>query len=135
VTKSLNNRSILLVGPERDVREVIADSLETEGARVYEATNRDEALLALREETYDALILDLLLQGENEVLKVAKEHQPTLGVLLIGETGGAARSEDTHHLNKPFRRDALLGALRRVFSVATARALGSPAATPPEPTG
>lgn len=133
MAKSLNNRSILLAGPDRDIREVIADSLETEGARIYEATNRDEALLALRKESYDALILDLLLQGENEVLRVAKEHQPALGVLLIGEAGTSAHSGGTHYLNKPFRRGTLLEAVQGLFSVSAGQALEAPATVPPKP--
>lgn len=135
MTTSLRNRSILLAGPDRDIREVIADSLETEGARVYEATNRDEALLALRETSYDALILDLLLQGEAEVLRVAKEHQPGLGVLLLGESGSSAHTSGAHCLNRPFEREALLAAVAGLFSIASERSLGQATAAPPDRAG
>ncbi len=129
--KAFRQRSILLAGPHRDTREVIADCLETEGAHVFEATNRDEALLALRGQRFDALIIDLLLAGEGEVVRAAKASDPSLGVLVIGEAASSAARPQAGHLNKPFAREELLEAVRSLLPAPSKSQRSSqPAASP-----
>ena len=121
--EALRRRSILLASPDRDTREVIADCLEAEGAHIYEATNREEALLALRDDSVDALIIDLLLPGEHEVLQEARQRDPALGVLTISEANGSSRT-GLHRLDKPFERERLLRAVHEVLPVRPERSVG-----------
>lgn len=53
--------NILVVDDERKIRELIRLYLEQEGYRVTEAANGREALDRLERETYDLIILDLMM--------------------------------------------------------------------------
>jgi two-component system KDP operon response regulator KdpE len=59
----IQNRTILLIDDEPQIRRVLRASLGSQGARTLEAQNGEEALELLRQQTVDVVLLDLNMPG------------------------------------------------------------------------
>lgn len=59
----IQNRTILIIDDEPQIRRVLRSSLGTHGARVLEASNGEEALEVLRQQTVDVALIDLNMPG------------------------------------------------------------------------
>lgn len=59
----IENRSILIVDDEPQIRRVLKTSLSSQGGRVLVAENGEQALEVLRQETVDVVLLDLNMPG------------------------------------------------------------------------
>jgi two-component system, OmpR family, KDP operon response regulator KdpE len=59
----IENRTILLVDDEPQIRRVLRTGLTAQGARVLDAQNGEESLELLREQTVDLILLDLNMPG------------------------------------------------------------------------
>ena len=87
-----------------------------------EAANADEALLALRDQAADVVLLDIALPGRDGLrLATALKAlpQPPAVVFVTAHAEHALRAfelEALDYLTKPVRRDRLLAALQRVQS-------------------
>ena len=80
---------ILIVDDEVMIREVIKEYLLNEGYNFDEAENGKEALIKLNKNTYDFMILDIMMpemDGFSMLNKLPKEKQiPTLVLSARGE--------------------------------------------------
>jgi len=76
---------VLVVEDETAQREVLAYNLEAEGFRVVKAENGEDALLMVREEKPDILILDWMLPRVSgiEVCRRMKTKSETRGIPII----------------------------------------------------
>ena len=85
---------VLVVEDESAQREVLHYNLEAEGFRVVMAVNGDEALLLLREEKPDLVVLDWMLPNVSgiEICRRAKANPETRSIPIIMLS---ARSEET----------------------------------------
>jgi CheY-like chemotaxis protein len=115
-------RSVLVVDDDTMFRESLRDSLEHQGFRVLEASTGDEALQLMADQPVEVLLTDLTMPGLNgvELLRQLRQRSPTTprAVVMTGN-----RSIDpslwemlsslgaSSILRKPFRLDALLGAI------------------------
>ncbi len=102
---------VLVVDRERDVREVIEDLLLDHGFEVHHASSRPEAIGALRDRRFEALLCHLsLLREEGGQLAYASRHlQPGLRVIAMSASAElAAPGEADANLLKPFTRRQLL---------------------------
>jgi two-component system KDP operon response regulator KdpE len=59
----IENRTILLIDDEPQIRRVLRTSLGSKGARVLDAASGEEAIEMLRRETVDLILLDLNMPG------------------------------------------------------------------------
>jgi two-component system KDP operon response regulator KdpE len=59
----IENRTILLIDDEPQIRRVLRTSLGSKGARVLDAASGEEAIETLRRETVDLILLDLNMPG------------------------------------------------------------------------
>ncbi|MEP6714883.1 MAG: response regulator, partial [Terriglobia bacterium] len=59
----IDNRTILLIDDEPQIRRVLRTSLASHGARVLDVQNGEEALELLRHQTVDLILLDLNMPG------------------------------------------------------------------------
>ena len=59
----IENRTILLIDDESQIRRVLRTSLGAQGARILEAQNGEEALDVLRQQPVDVVVLDLNMPG------------------------------------------------------------------------
>ena len=59
----VENRTILLIDDEPQIRRVLRASLSSQNARTLEASSGEEAIEILRRETVDLILLDLNMPG------------------------------------------------------------------------
>ena len=122
---------ILLVEDEPDLREVITDLLELDGARfrIEIASNYDDGVVLLNASQPALLIANVLLPGGGDGLRLAEVARridvPTL--LISGEPELIAKeAQGLPFLSKPFRLPELQQAIRTLID-------GEPVATDLEP--
>lgn len=118
---------LLVVDDEPDLRLLVQLHLADEYGVVTVATG-EEALAAVEDETFDAVLLDLRLPGMDGwgVLERLRQKPETRKVPVIvltahGSPGTEARCRaagSNGFLNKPFTGDQLRTAVRRVLSSA-----------------
>jgi CheY-like chemotaxis protein len=123
----LENRTILIVEDEDDLRELLADTFALHGARVCSAANAEDALAALDGVRADALISDIGLQGTDGLALIAKVRERDLergGAVPAVALTGHTRDEDRErvldagyqlHVGKPIDLGQLVLAVARLL--------------------
>src|SRR5690606_4242566 len=113
---------ILIVDDEEGMREVCADTLARLGEiDVVQCGDSRQAAELLREQAFDVMVSDIRMPGLDGVglLKVAREHDPELPVLMITgyptvETAvECLKRGAVDYITKPFLPDDLLANVRR----------------------
>ena len=112
--------TVLIVESDRNLRELIAESLARDGFAVTEAFDATTASSRLRAFAYDALVLDLRLPNAAgmRVLDLALECYPQIVPIALSGYGGvteavAAKKRGAHQfLIKPFEMSQLSTAIR-----------------------
>jgi two-component system response regulator MprA len=115
---------VLVVDDEPDIRRVVRESLELHGHAVVEATCGVEALLAIRGEDLDVVVLDLLMPSETldgfDVLREARKIPDAPPFVVMTAVGGTRNLEYARSLgagqiiSKPFRFEELIEAVENV---------------------
>jgi two-component system cell cycle sensor histidine kinase/response regulator CckA len=116
-------RHVLVAEDEADVRDVISRLLRSAGYRVTDVGDTDEAVAALRSDSIDAVVSDLVMPGGGgrRVLEAARELDSTAPILLITGMPQDALEEELlqagarAYLVKPFGLADLVHALNRVL--------------------
>jgi CheY-like chemotaxis protein len=115
---------ILIVEDHPTMREAMRLVLEREGFDIDEASDGDQALVAVRERPPDLVLLDMSIPGASgpEVLSAVKDDPNTSEIRVIvvtatGEEGRAAALAGgaDHYFTKPFSPIALLQAVEEVI--------------------
>lgn len=85
-------KKILIVDDEELILNSLGLELEGEGYEVSLAKNGEEGIAVLRENYFDLIITDLMMEGLNglEVLKAAKEIDPEVAVVILTGYGEVA---------------------------------------------
>jgi CheY-like chemotaxis protein len=112
---------VLVVDDQKDVRAMISIVLRVNHYDVVEAESGAAGLKAFGESVFDAAIVDIFLADTSgvEVMATIRERVPGFPVVAVsGMTaldfvGEAAGLEDVVCLQKPFRPNDLLQALRK----------------------
>ena len=81
---------VLLVDDEEEFVNTLAERMRTRGMTVFTSTSAMEALGKIEEESFDAVVLDLMMPGVDglQALKIIKEKRPEIQVILL--TGHAS---------------------------------------------
>ena len=116
--------SILVVDDEDEVRSILIMLLEEHGYMVTGATTVTEALQRINEDVYDLIITDLRLDDMSgiEVLKAAKQTDPTMEVILLTGYGTVESAVEAmklgafDYIRKPWVTDELLVRVERALS-------------------
>lgn len=111
---------ILVVDDERNIRESIQKLLELDGIASVSASDGAEALEAIRNEAFDAIVTDLRMpgMGGQELLEKMRSdgiRSPVIMISALGEIGDAVKALKTgavDYLIKPFDPDELIHKLR-----------------------
>jgi DNA-binding NtrC family response regulator len=76
---------VLIVDDEKGFLEVLAERMQSRGMEVTTAASAKEALQKLEEESFDAIVLDLMMpeMGGIEALQRIKEKSPDSEVILL----------------------------------------------------
>ncbi|MGI6393723.1 MAG: response regulator [bacterium] len=101
---------ILIVDDDRELLSTLKRYLELQGIKVSGATSGEEAAEILDKESFDLVLLDIILPGINgiEILKNIKEKNPDQKVIVmtamlsIENTIAALREGAVEYLLKPF---------------------------------
>jgi two-component system, OmpR family, response regulator len=127
-----DNGHILVVDDQKDVCDVVAEYLTSEGYRVSTAQSGDEMRRVLAQNPADLVILDLMLPGEDGLaLARALRSESQMGIVIVTGRGelvdriiGLEMGADDY-LPKPFNLRELLArvksVLRRVQGATEAR--------------
>jgi len=109
---------ILIVDDEADIRDIVSGILSDEGYDTRTAKNSDEALAAIEARRPHLVFLDIWLQGSRldglQLLKIVKEQNPTLPVVMISGHGNietavsAIKLGAYDFIEKPFKADRLV---------------------------
>ena len=116
-------KRILVIDDERTTGELIRSTLQPEGFEVTTASNATEALKILGKESFNAVVLDLILPDMNGILlfRQIRKHNPRLArrvLFLIGidfdqETIQKISCLSAGCLTKPLDRSKLLAGVLR----------------------
>lgn len=112
---------ILVVDDDRELRETISEILVDAGFDVSAAGSGEEALAILQGQSYDLMLLDMIMPGlgGQEILPLLKRQAPRARVIMItafatvDNAVAAMRRGADDYLTKPFKVDELLTAVRR----------------------
>ena len=116
---------ILVVDDEEDILELVKYNLTKENFHVTCATSGEEALQKLKKETYDIILLDLMLPGRDglDTCRVLKKNPETSHIPVVMIT---AKTEDTDvvlglelgaddYVTKPFSPRVLLARIKAIL--------------------
>lgn len=93
----MNHAKIFIIDDERTIRLTFRLALETDGYEVQEAASQDEAMMGLRAEKYDLVVLDLRIGEDSGLDVLAAMRQegiqtPTLMITAYGSIRNAVRA-------------------------------------------
>ncbi len=122
----LEGKTILLVDDDRDILSAMETALEDLGPTILTAANGNQAVEQTENKTPDLLILDQMLPGRSgflvmEKIKRGKEKtDPPRVIMITGNQGTRHRvyAETLGvdlYLNKPFRMDKLVDAVKQLL--------------------
>lgn len=112
---------IHIIDDEPIIHEVLGDLLTTEGYAVESSLDGEKALKKHSPETFDLILLDLLMPGMNgiEVLKKIKKIDPQAVIIIITAYASvesaisAMKIGAFDYIQKPFKHDELLLTIER----------------------
>jgi len=76
---------VLIVDDEKDFLDIMADRMRARGMDVSTATSAEDALEMVLTESYDAVIMDLMMPEMDgfKALKLFKESRPEVSIILL----------------------------------------------------
>src|SRR5499426_386483 len=90
---------ILIADDDEVSCQLFAETLESEGFRVDQTTSGEAALLRLREDTPDLLIIDVRMPGTSglEVTRIVHEKYPSLPIIVMTAFGSIETAVEAIH--------------------------------------
>jgi DNA-binding NtrC family response regulator len=120
----MSSRGIIhIIDDEPVIRDVLAQLLTSEGYEVELSTSGEEALEKFPSQSFDVILLDLLMPGMDgiETLRRIKRIDPLATVIIITAYGSvesaiaAMKIGALDYVQKPFKHDDLLLALEKAL--------------------
>jgi len=125
---------LLVVDDDRRIRDLLSRFLNGEGYRVTTADNAADARAKLGSLSFDLLVLDVMMPGEDGIALTKRLRQATAVPILLLTARGEARdriaglaSGADDYLAKPFEPDELLLRIRAILRRAPPPAAPEPA--------
>lgn len=117
------DKNILVIDDEKDIRDSISGILNDEGYASLTAKNSQEALLKIKNDSFDAIILDVWLNDSEldgiQLLKEIKKSEKETPILIISGHGNIEIAVDAikngayEFIEKPFSSERLLLTVKR----------------------
>jgi len=123
---NVSNKTILIVEDEDDIRELLIYNLKRNNFLVESTSNGNEALVLIKERSYDLILLDLMIPGLDGINLVKKlksdEILSKIPILIL-----TAKSDESDivlgleigaddYLTKPFSIKVLIARIKKIFS-------------------
>ena len=113
---------ILVVDDDPDIRETVADLLETEGYSVMKAENGREALARLRQHKASLILLDMMMPVmDGWQFRSEQQRDPEIAAIPVVVVSASASTEQEAArmgaagcMQKPLDLDELLGTIDRL---------------------
>ena len=123
---SHRKNKILIVDDEQGWRDLLSLELSSEDCKVLTASNADEALKFLSEQSFDLIITDARMPGSLDgidLIKTYRKEHPTQKAIFI--TGYAVEEKIEQALQegavlclkKPFQSEELLSAIQGLLAI------------------
>ena len=117
-------KRILCVDDDPDMRDIIRETLQSEGYEVAEAQNGEEAIRCLDEEKFDLVLLDVVMPGPSglDVLRfLGSKGNKTPIAMITGKAGFTLATESymlgaVEYITKPFTTEYLVDTVGRLTS-------------------
>ena len=127
--------SVLVVDDEFALRKALRTSLTASGFAVEEARNGDEAVGAVRQRSFDLVLLDINMPGISgvEACQKIRGLAPQTGIVMVtvrdseNDKVNALEAGADDYVTKPFRLRELIARLRAVLRRTHARDAAQPA--------
>ena len=120
-----NNKKVLVIDDDAQIRRVVELKLRKRGYHVLVAMNGEEGLQAIESEQPDAVVTDILmpkLDGETLCKQTnhLKKQRPFLTIVMTNRISPDDRNwvkhmQDTELMEKPFSPTRLLGCIDEYF--------------------
>lgn len=118
------NKNILIIDDEKNIRMTIKKALENAGYTVDTAINGEDGLKKLKDDKYPLILLDMKLPGIDglEVLERINERDYQSNVIMITGYGTVETAVETmkmgavDYLRKPFKAAEIRDIVEEVFS-------------------
>lgn len=121
----MGNKKILVIDDEPDIVELVTYNLRKEGFDVFQAFDGEEALVKIRKEQFDFIILDLMLPGIQgmEICRILRNdpHTKNIPIIMLTAKGeeidkilGLEMGADDY-MTKPFSPRELLTRIKTVM--------------------
>ncbi|MBJ7549235.1 sigma-54-dependent transcriptional regulator [Marinomonas ostreistagni] len=131
--------SLLVVEDDRGLAEALEDTLMLAGYQCSMVESSEDAILALKRDTFDMVVSDVNLPGMDGygLLQHVVEHFPELPMMLMTAYGDIAHAVDAmrngavDYLLKPFKETELLDVIRNHTSKIAQEKSNSPIAKDP----
>ena len=115
---------LLIVDDDPSIHELVRAMLVGHNWEANSASNGEEALARLNTQSYDVVLVDILMPGMNglELLGQLRARHPATPVVMMtfkntpDHVVASLRREAAAYISKPFSRDALLGTLQNASS-------------------
>ena len=123
----ISQKKILVVDDDETMGDVLSDILSTEGYAVQWVGNGPDAIKYIKEDSFDVVLLDLLLPGINglEILKQILHINPSIVIVMMSGHGTiktaveATRLGAYEWLEKPLEKDRVLLTVRNAIEKST----------------
>ena len=120
----MRSLKILIIDDEKVICDACHLILSERGHTVERKLDGAAGLKALRSDSYDVILLDMMLPDMEgmEILKTIKQKTPQAGVIVITGYSTVANALKamklgaTDYLSKPFSEDELLASIEKVCS-------------------
>jgi two-component system nitrogen regulation response regulator NtrX len=121
----LNNKTVLLVDDEKKVLFLLSDALQEHGFTVRTTTRPTRALDILKNESIDAVVLDLVMPGIDgiETLQAVKKIKPRIPVIMLSGHGTIEKAVQSlklgahDFLEKPVGTDKIAVTLKNAINL------------------
>lgn len=120
--RAAEERRVLLVDDDTELRMSLADLLHNDGFRVWSAANGQEALAHLHGSSLpDVILLDLMMPVKDGwQFRIEQKQDPAISSIPVlamsaDDTAKAAAIDADYYLKKPFEYSVLLDALHRII--------------------
>jgi len=118
-----DQRSVLIVDDDADIRSLLSDLLTDAGYAIRLAKTGEEAIAAVTKREPDLVMMDIKLPDQDGIglLRRLKQEHPELEVIVMTAFGGSSSAIKAmehgayDYVAKPFDVDDLLATLKRVF--------------------
>ena len=122
---SLNGIRVLIVEDDETQRDLLTRVFTHAGATVRTASDGNEALRLLKDESPELLVMDLMMPwvGGIEVLAAVRQHRPLATLPVLVTTGSATSAYDLRDfgpirvLHKPFELSSVLRAAQKLLGI------------------